>query len=204
MKFELPKLPYAYNALEPYIDAKTMEIHHSKHHQAYTDKLNLALNNHPELYEKSIEDLLKNLSSIPKDIQIAVRNHGGGYYNHNLFWEIMRPANANKEPQRKLKEAITKKFTSFEKFKEDFSTAALNLFGSGWAWLSLNSSRELILSSSSNQDCPLSEGLTPILCLDVWEHAYYLKYQNKRIDYIKEWWNVVNWDKVDKKIELTK
>lgn len=203
MKFELPKLTYPYNALEPYIDAKTMEIHHSKHHQAYTDKLNMALNNHPELFEKSIEDLLKNLSSVPEGIRTAVKNHGGGYYNHNLFWEIIGPS-SSKEPQGELKEAIIKKFTSFEKFKEDFFAAALNLFGSGWAWLSVNNSKELILSSTSNQDCPISEGLTPVFCLDVWEHAYYLKYQNKRIEYIKEWWNIVNWNEVNKNFGLTK
>ena len=191
----LPQLPYAYDALEPHIDAQTMEIHYTKHHQAYIDKLNEALAKHPELQEKSLEDLLKDLNSIPEDIRTAVRNHGGGHYNHALFWEIMAP---NAAPASgKFKEDVEAKWGSMETFKEEFSNAAATRFGSGWAWLSLDSNKQLLITSSANQDNPLMEGLTPIFGLDVWEHAYYLKYQNRRPEYVKAWLdNVADGEKI--------
>lgn len=195
MSHALPALPYAYNALEPFIDARTMEIHHTKHHQAYIDKLNAALATHPELAGKPLEELLKSLNSVPEDIRMAVRNHGGGHHNHSLFWETMAP-NTGGMPEGTLMEAITAKFTSFEKFQEEFNNAALNRFGSGWAWLVKNAQGELAITSTANQDSPISEGHTPLLGIDVWEHAYYLNYQNRRIEYIQAWWNVVNWAKV--------
>lgn len=191
----LEKLAYEYNALEPYLDAKTMEIHHSKHHQGYVNKLNENLEKHPELFEKSLEDLLKDPSQIPEDIRQGVINTGGGHYNHTLFWEIIGP-NKGGEPAGELAEAINSKFSSFENFKEEFSNAAAAIFGSGWAWLSLNKNKELVLEKTSNQDCPLSQGRTPIMCIDVWEHAYYLNYQNKRPEYIENWWNLVNWENI--------
>lgn len=188
-------LPYAYDALEPHIDAQTMEIHYSKHHAGYVSKLNDALDSHPELKEKSIEELLQNLEQVPEDIRTAVRNNGGGHYNHSLFWQIMAP-NA-KAASGELKEAIEAKWGSMEKFKDEFAKAAATRFGSGWAWLSVDKNGELQLTSSANQDTPLMEGMTPIMGLDVWEHAYYLKYQNKRPDYIKAWLdNVCCGDKV--------
>lgn len=196
MAHTLPPLPYAYDALEPHIDARTMEIHHGKHHQTYVDKLNAALAKYPELTDKPVEDLLKDLNSVPEDIRTAVRNHGGGQYNHSMFWKIMAP-NAGGQPSGKLAEMITSKFGSFDKFKEEFNAAAANRFGSGWAWLSVDKNGALTITSSANQDCPLSDGLKPILCLDVWEHAYYLKYQNRRPDYTSAWWNVVNWTEVE-------
>lgn len=195
--FELPKLHYAYDALEPYIDAKTMEIHHTKHHQAYLTKLNDALSKHPEISNKSIEEILKNLNSIPEDIRTVVRNNGGGYYNHNLFWQMMTPA-SHKEPKENLKKAIENEFGSFEAFKDKFNDIAITRFGSGWAWLAKKTDKSLVLYSTANQDSPISENLTPILGLDVWEHAYYLSYQNRRPDYITAWWNVVNWDYAEK------
>lgn len=195
MAFELPKLPYSYNALEPYIDAKTMEIHHTKHHQTYTDKFNAALEKHPELFEKEAEEIMSDLMKVPEDIRKDVINHGGGYVNHNLFWEVMSPK--KQEVGRKLKEAIVMDFGSFEKFMGDFSDAAKARFGSGWAWLVVNNGK-LEVTSTANQDTPLSQGKVPILGLDVWEHAYYLKYQNKRPDYITAWWNIVNWELVEK------
>lgn len=194
--FELQKLPYNYDALEPYIDAKTMEIHHTKHHQAYTDKFNAALEKHPELFEKSAEEILQDLANIPEDIKGAVRNHGGGYVNHNLFWEIMAPNEEERKFDGEIAEAITEKFGSFEEFQKKFSEAAATRFGSGWAWLVVSNGK-LEIMSTGNQDSPLSEGKTPILGLDVWEHAYYLKYQNKRPDYVAAWWNVINWQKVN-------
>lgn len=197
MPHTLPPLPYAYNALEPHIDAKTMEIHHTKHHQAYIDKLNAALEKHPELQQKTVEELLKDLNAIPEDIRTAVRNHGGGHYNHSMFWKIMAP-NTGGMPTEKLADAINTKFGSFDKFKEEFNNAAIARFGSGWAWLSVDKSGSLVVTSSANQDCPLSEGLNPILGLDVWEHAYYLNYQNRRPEYVTNWWNVVNWAEVSK------
>jgi Fe-Mn family superoxide dismutase len=195
MKFELAPLPYATNALEPYIDAMTMEIHHGKHHAAYTTNLNAALEKHPELEGKSIEAILSDLNSVPEDIRGAVRNNGGGYFNHNLFWASMA-ANAGGMPEGTVAEAITKAFGSFDSFKETFSNAAMTRFGSGWAWLCKDRSGGAVVMSTPNQDTPLAEGLTPLLGLDVWEHAYYLKYQNRRAEYVSNWWNVVNWNEV--------
>lgn len=196
MAHTLPPLPYAYDALEPYIDARTMEIHYSKHHQAYIDKLNLALEKYPDLLNKSIHELLRDLNAIPDDIRNLVRNHGGGHYNHTLFWNIMKK-NGVAASNNALLPAINKAFGNFDKFKEEFSSAALNRFGSGWAWLVVDNAK-LVITSTPNQDSPISEGKTPILGLDVWEHAYYLKYQNRRAEYIQNWWNVVNWEEVSR------
>ena len=195
MAHELPALPYAHDALEPHIDARTMEIHHGKHHQAYVNNLNKALEGHADLQGKSIEDLLKNLNAIPESIRTAVRNNGGGHANHSLFWPCMSP-NGGGEPSGELGEAINAAFGSLASFKEQFGKAAATRFGSGWAWLCADSSGGLVVTSTPNQDNPLSEGLTPILGLDVWEHAYYLNYQNRRPDYVAAWWNVVNWEQV--------
>jgi superoxide dismutase, Fe-Mn family len=192
--FELPDLPYPKDALEPHIDAKTMEIHHGKHHAAYTNNLNAALEKHPELHDREIDDLLRSIDRLPEEIRTAVRNNGGGYANHNLFWEIMRPGGADR-PSGALAEAIDRAFGSFDAFKEQFAKAATGRFGSGWAWL-VAEGGEVRLTSTPNQDTPVMEGQKPILGLDVWEHAYYLKYQNRRPDYIQAWWNVVNWDEV--------
>lgn len=197
MAHELPSLPYAHNALEPHIDARTMEIHHGKHHQAYINNLNNALSGHADLEAMSIEDLMKNLNSVPENIRTAVRNNGGGHANHSLFWPCMSP-NGGGEPSGELASAINSAFGSFASFKEKFGQAGATRFGSGWAWLCVDSSGQLTITSTPNQDSPLSEGLTPILGLDVWEHAYYLNYQNRRPDYISAWWNVVNWDQVAK------
>ena len=194
MAYQLPKLPYGYDALEPHIDARTMEIHYTKHHQTYINNVNAALEKYPKLAEKSVEDLLKDLNAVPEDIRTAVRNNGGGHANHSLFWTIMGPK-AGGEPTRELADAIKSTFGGFDGFKEQFSKAATGRFGSGWAWLSVKGGK-LVLSSTANQDSPLSEGMTPILGLDVWEHAYYLNYQNRRPDYIAAWWNVVNWKQV--------
>jgi Fe-Mn family superoxide dismutase len=195
MPYQLPKLPYGYDALEPHIDARTMEIHYTKHHQTYINNVNAALEKYPALAEKSVEDLISDLSAIPEDIRTAVRNNGGGHANHSLFWTIMGPK-AGGEPKGELADAIQSAFGGFDGFKDQFSKAATGRFGSGWAWLSVDGGGKLILSSTANQDSPLSEGLTPILGLDVWEHAYYLNYQNRRPDYIAAWWNVVNWKQV--------
>ncbi|MFH1534205.1 MAG: superoxide dismutase, partial [Nitrospirota bacterium] len=173
--------------------------HHDKHHQAYTDKLNAALETHPELTEKSVVELLSNLSSVPEDIRTAVQNHGGGYYNHKLFWETMGPDGGG-EPEGELKNAIDKSFGDFASFKEKFTNAAATLFGSGWAWLTTDNSGELKITTTQNQDSPLSEGLIPILTLDIWEHAYYLKFQNRRPEFIESWWNVINWKEVNTKL----
>jgi len=189
----LPKLPYSFDAFEPYIDAKTMEIHHGKHHQTYVDKLNKALEKYPKLQNKSAEELLKNLDLIPEDIRTAVRNHGGGHVNHSFFWQILKK---NIEPSGEILKTINKKFKGFDIFKEEFSNKAAGLFGSGWCWLALNSSGELEIMTTPNQDSPISQNKIPILGLDVWEHAYYLKYQNKRQDYINAFFNVINWKKV--------
>jgi superoxide dismutase, Fe-Mn family len=197
--YTLPKLPYAYDALEPHIDARTMEIHHDKHHQAYIDKLNAALAMHPELYTKAPEDLLRNLNAIPEDIRSAVQNQGGGHVNHTFFWKIMGPKMGG-EPSGKLADAIKKKFGSFAAFKEAFANAAATRFGSGWAWL-VNSRSGLEVVSTANQDSPLSMNKQPIIGVDVWEHAYYLKYQNKRPDYVAAWWNVVNWEQAAENFE---
>lgn len=193
MAFQLPALPYAFDALEPHIDARTMEIHHGKHHAAYTTNLNAALEG-TEWANKAIEEILAHLDALPEAKRTAVRNNGGGFANHNLFWEIMGP-NAGGAPSGELAAAIDRAFGSFEKFKEEFSNAAKSRFGSGWAWLVVDGGK-LSVSSTPNQDTPLMEGKTPILGLDVWEHAYYLNYQNRRPDYVSAWWNVVNWSKV--------
>ncbi len=196
MAFELPKLAYAYDALEPHIDARTMEIHHTKHHQAYITNLNGALDKHPELAGKSLEDLVAGLNTlVPEDIRGVVRNHGGGTLNHNIFWEIMGP-NAGGAPTGALAEAINKAFGSFDAFKEEFGKAAMGRFGSGWAWLVKKSDGSVAIVTTANQDNPLTDGQTPLLGIDVWEHAYYLNYQNRRADYVAAWWNVVNWQAV--------
>lgn len=195
MAFTLPALPYAHNALEPHIDELTMQIHHGKHHQAYINNANAALEKHPELQSKSVEDMLKNLNSVPEDIRTAIRNNAGGHANHSLFWTVLGPGKGG-EPKGALGDAIKSKFGGFDKFKEEFAKAATTRFGSGWAWLCVDAKGGLTITSTANQDSPLSDGLTPILGLDVWEHAYYLKYQNRRPDYIGAFWNVVNWDKV--------
>lgn len=195
MKHTLPTLPYNYNALEPFFDEMTMTIHHSKHHQAYVDNLNAALDKHPEWYEKDLITILKNLESLPSDIQMAVRNNGGGHFNHSLFWNLLQ-VNNGVGPSGLLAQAITSTFGSMETFKEQFETAGKTRFGSGWAWLVVTNNKTLKVLSTPNQDTPLTEG-TPILALDVWEHAYYLKYQNRRPDFIKAFWNVVNWNKVE-------
>ncbi len=193
--FTLPKLPYAFDALEPYIDAKTMELHYTKHHQGYIDNLNAALKDYPALQSKSLDDLLKDLSALPENIRTAVRNNGGGHLNHSQFWLWMHKAGG--KPQGKVLEGIEKRFKSFDAFKEQFSQAAKGRFGSGWAWLSFDKMGDLIISSTADQDTPVSLGMEPILGLDVWEHAYYLKYNNRRVDYIEAWWHVVNWDHVE-------
>ncbi|MCA9873416.1 MAG: superoxide dismutase [Ardenticatenaceae bacterium] len=195
MAFELPALNYAHDALEPYIDSRTMQIHHGKHHAGYTNNLNAALEGHPDLANKSIEELLANLDSVPESIRTAVRNNGGGYANHSLFWVIMSPDGGG-EPGGELAAAINDTFGSFEDFKAAFAKAAATRFGSGWAWLYVDGNGNLAITSTPNQDTPLMEGNTPILGLDVWEHAYYLNYQNRRPDYISAWWNVVDWDTV--------
>jgi len=194
MAFELPTLPYAVDALEPYIDAQTMSIHHTKHHQAYITNLNAAIEKHPELAGKSLEDLLSDLNAVPEDIRMAVRNHGGGTWNHNMFWQIMGPKTGG-APSGALTQAIESAFGSLDAFKAEFEKAATTRFGSGWAWL-VRKGDSLAVVSTANQDNPLSDGLTPILGIDVWEHAYYLKYQNRRPEYISNWWNVVNWEAV--------
>ena len=195
MTHELPALPYEFSDLEPHIDARTMEIHHGKHHNAYITNLNAALEGHPELQDKSIEDLLQDLGAIPSDIRGAVQNNGGGHYNHTLFWSSMS-ADGGGIPSGNLAAAIDSTFNDFESFKAKFSTAAATRFGSGWAWLSIDGNSNLVVSSTANQDNPISEGMSPILGLDVWEHAYYLNYQNLRPDYISAWWNIVDWNKV--------
>lgn len=198
MAFEVPPLPYDYSALEPYIDTETMHLHHDKHHQAYVNNLNAALEKHPELQSKSAEDLIKDLNSVPEDIRTAVRNNGGGHVNHSMFWQIMGP-NGGGEPTGALADAINSAFGSFADFKKQFNDAGAKRFGSGWAWLVRGSNGSLQVMSTANQDSPLSEGLQPILGNDVWEHAYYLKYQNRRPEYLEAWWNVVNWDEVNKR-----
>lgn len=199
MHYTLPQLPYAYDALEPYIDARTMEIHYTKHHQGYVDHLNAALQKYPELFVIPLPELLKNLAQVPEDIRTAVRNHGGGHENHSLFWYMMQK-NGQQEPSKRILAEITKKFGSFDQFKEQFNTAAKSRFGSGWAWLVMDKTGTLAVTSTANQDSPLSEGAYPLLGLDVWEHAYYLKYQNKRVDYIQAWWHVINWNFVEDRL----
>lgn len=193
--FELPELKYKYTDLEPYIDAQTMEIHYSKHHQGYVNNLNKALESHPELLDKSVEELLQELNSLPEDIQTAVRNNGGGHYNHSLFWNIMSP-NPQTQPSDKLLEMINRDFGSIDKLKEEFNNAAAKRFGSGWAWL-VQDGEKLEVISTPNQDSPVSQGKNALIGVDVWEHAYYLKYQNKRGDYVSAWWNVLDWEAVE-------
>jgi superoxide dismutase, Fe-Mn family len=202
MAHELPKLPYAYDALEPHIDARTMEIHHTKHHQGYVNNLNAALEKAPNLQKTSLEELLRGIASVPEAIRTAVRNHGGGHANHTLFWQVMAPK-AGGAPTGKLAEALAKTFGDVDAFKEQFSAAAASRFGSGWAWLVVHNGK-LAVESTANQDSPIMEGKTPVLGLDVWEHAYYLHYQNRRPDYIKAWWNVVNWPEVARRFDAAR
>lgn len=197
-EFTLPPLPYPYDALEPHIDTLTMQIHHDKHHQAYVTNLNAALKDHPELQAMSIEAILRDLNTIPEAIRTAVRNNGGGHYNHTLFWEIMKPGGA-KAPTGSLASAIEATFGSLDELIKQVSDAAMKRFGSGWAWLVKDPSGRLLVYSTANQDCPLTDKQIPLLGVDVWEHAYYLKYRNLRADYVKAWWNVVNWDEVGKR-----
>ncbi|EAD0081959.1 superoxide dismutase [Listeria monocytogenes] len=202
MTYELPKLPYTYDALEPNFDKETMEIHYTKHHNTYVTKLNEAVAGHPELASKSVEELVANLDSVPEDIRGAVRNHGGGHANHTLFWSILSP-NGGGAPTGNLKAAIESEFGTFDEFKEKFNAAAAARFGSGWAWLVVNNGK-LEIVSTANQDSPLSDGKTPVLGLDVWEHAYYLKFQNRRPEYIDTFWNVINWDEANKRFDAAK
>ncbi|MBE3144052.1 MAG: superoxide dismutase [Planctomycetes bacterium] len=197
MSFQLNSLPYAYDALEPFIDTQTMQIHHDKHHAAYVTNLNAALEKYPELAGKSLETLLKDLNAVPEDIRTAVRNHGGGTWNHDLFWQVMAPR-AGGEPQGGLAKAIEVAFGNFANFKAEFEKAAMGRFGSGWAWL-VKKGNGLVVVSTANQDNPISDGMIPLLTLDVWEHAYYLKYQNRRAEYVGNWWNVVKWTEVSRR-----
>jgi len=203
MAYTLPPLGYAYNALEPHIDARTMEIHHTKHHQAYINNVNNALKGKADLENKSVEELISNIIAIPEEIRNVVRNNAGGHYNHSLFWTVIGP-NAGGQPQAGVGAAINQAFGSFDAFKEKFAQAAATRFGSGWAWLSVSKDGKLEVSSTPNQDSPLMEGKTPILAIDVWEHAYYLHYQNRRPDYIAAFWNVVNWQEVEKRFNAVK
>ena len=202
MAYTLPDLPYGYDALEPYIDVETMHLHHDKHHNTYVTNLNAAIEKYPELAEQSVEELVANLNEVPEDIRTAVRNNGGGHANHSFFWKIIAP-NAGGAPTGAIKEAIDEAFGSFEKMKEEFKTAATGRFGSGWAWLVLNNGK-LEITSTANQDNPLTDGKTPIIGLDVWEHAYYLKYKNVRPDYIAAFWDVVNWDQANENLAAAK
>lgn len=204
MKYELPELPYGYDALEPYIDAKTMELHYTKHHQTYVNKLNAALEKHPEIADRPLEELLANLDAVPEDIRPAVRNHGGGHANHSFFWTIMSPeaakashANSEAHPAGEVGDAIAAAFGGFKEFQENFNKTAAGVFGSGWAWLVVGEDGKLSIASTANQDSPLMKKQKPVLGLDVWEHAYYLKYQNRRPEYIDAWWSVVDWKKVE-------
>lgn len=202
-EFTLPPLPYDFAALEPHIDSQTMQIHHGKHHQAYITNLNNALKDHPDLQNKTIEQLITNLDAIPESIRMAVRNNGGGHYNHSLFWQIMGPG-AGGEPTGAIAEAINNDLGGYAAFKEAFTKAGLTRFGSGWAWLSVGKDGKLAVTSSPNQDSPLMEGAKPILGNDVWEHAYYLKYQNRRPDYMAAWFNVINWAEVNRRYQAAK
>jgi Fe-Mn family superoxide dismutase len=199
MPHQLPALPYDFAALEPHIDAQTMQIHHGKHHAAYVANLNAALEKYPDLQKKSAEELISDLASIPEDIRTAVRNNGGGHVNHTMFWEIMGPGKGG-APTGQIAEAINAAFGSFDKFKDELNKAGMGRFGSGWAWL-VDANGTLVVESTPNQDNPLMEGKKPILGVDVWEHAYYLKYQNRRADYLSAWWNVVNWDAVNARLK---
>ena len=196
MPHELPPLPYNHGALEPHIDAQTMQLHHGKHHQTYVTNLNTALDKHPELHKKSVDDLMRNINTVPEDIRTAVRNNGGGHWNHSQFWKWMAP-NAGGAPTGDVGNGINAAFGSFDKFKEQFQAAGTGRFGSGWAWL-IDNKGKFEIASTPNQDNPLMEGKKAILGVDVWEHAYYLKYQNRRADYLAAWWNVVNWNEVNR------
>ena len=198
MAHTLPPLPYPADALEPSIDKQTMEVHHGKHHAAYVNNLNAALEKHPELMSKGVEDLLRGINTVPQDIRTAVRNHGGGHANHSMFWQIMAPR-AGGPPTGAIADALTSSFGSYDGFKDQFTKAAVGLFGSGWAWV-IDQGGRLVIETTANQDSPLMEGKTPVFGLDVWEHAYYLKYQNRRADYINAWWNVVNWVEIGKRL----
>ena len=198
MAHSLPPLPYPSDALEPHIDKQTMEIHHGKHHNAYVTNLNAALEKHPDLQSKSVEDLLRSINTVPEDIRTAVRNNGGGHANHTMFWQIMGP-NAGGPPSGAIADAITSSFGSFDKFKEELKKAGVGRFGSGWAWV-IDQGGKLVIESTANQDSPLMEGKKAVFGVDVWEHAYYLKYQNRRPDYIDAWWNVVNWAEINKRL----
>ena len=203
MAYTLPPLPYDYSALEPHIDARTMEIHHSKHHQTYITNLNNALEKAPELQNKNLDELLRDLNAVPESIRTTVRNNGGGHWNHSMFWVIMAP-NAGGEPTGGIADAIKSSFGDFTKMKEQFNAAAMGRFGSGWAWLTADRSGKLAIESTPNQDTPIMEGRSAVMGVDVWEHAYYLKYQNRRADYVAAWWNVVNWPEVNKRYEAVR
>lgn len=195
-QFVTPDLPYAYDALEPYMDEATMHIHHDKHHVAYTTNLNKALESQPELYQKTIEEILMDINQVKEEIRPAVRNHGGGHLHHGFFWEILRAARDNNKPEAELAQAIDNAFSSFEKFKEEFSKMAMSVFGSGWAWLSWDG-QKLLIEKTPNQDSPYGLGHTPIMTIDIWEHAYYLKYQNRRVEFIEAFWPIINWTKAN-------
>ncbi len=203
MAFELPPLPYSYDALEPYIDTQTMQLHHDMHHQTYVNNLNTAVGKYSDLQSKSPEDLVRELNSVPEDIRTVVRNNGGGHVNHTMFWQIMAP-NAGGEPTGAIANVISENFGDFETFKQRFNDAGAKQFGSGWVWLIRNSDGKYEITSSPNQDSPITGGNFPIMGNDVWEHAYYLKYQNKRPEYLKQWWNVVNWNEINKRLEMAK
>jgi Fe-Mn family superoxide dismutase len=203
MAYEVPPLPYDYSALEPFIDTQTMHLHHDKHHQAYVTNLNAALEKAPELKDLTAEELIASLENVPEAIRTAVRNHGGGHVNHTMFWSIMAP-NAGGEPSGAIAEAIESTFGDFAGFKEKFNDAGVKQFGSGWAWLVRDAAGKLSVMSTPNQDSPLSQGFYPVMGNDVWEHAYYLKYQNRRADYLKEWWNVVNWAEINQRFQSGK
>ncbi|MDD5749922.1 MAG: superoxide dismutase [Patescibacteria group bacterium] len=198
-EFQTPDLPYAYDALEPYIDEATMRVHHDKHHVAYTNNFNKALSQHPELNYENAEDILQDLDKLPEDIKLAVKNHGGGHVHHNIFWQIMGPADKNQLPSGELLMAINSTFGSFEAFKEQFEQVAMTVFGAGWAWLSLDKNKKLIIEKTPNQDSPYSLGHNPVMGIDVWEHAYYLKYQNRRLEFVQNFWSVINWQAVGQK-----
>jgi Fe-Mn family superoxide dismutase len=203
MAFELPPLPYNYDALEPYIDTQTMQLHHDMHHQTYVTKLNSAVEKYSDLQSKSPDELIRDLNSIPDDVRTTVRNNGGGHVNHTMFWQIMAP-NAGGEPTGAIAEVITDNFGDFETFKQRFNDAGANQFGSGWVWLVRSSDGKFEVTSTPNQDSPTTQGHFPIMGNDVWEHAYYLKYQNKRAEYLKQWWNVVNWNEINKRLEMAR
>ncbi len=198
MEYRLPTLPYAYGDLEPYLDTPTMEIHHTRHHQGYVNNLNKALADHPALQQKSLDELLKTIDTLPEGVRVAIRNHGGGHANHSLFWTVMKK-NGGGEPAGPVAVELKKLFGPFAAFQDQFNASAKSVFGSGWAWLSVDPTGKLVITSTVNQDSPLSDGLRPILGLDVWEHAYYLKYQNKRPDYINAWWHVIDWQEVERR-----